>query len=96
MSSHNILTDTYNRTHTYLRISLTERCNLRCSYCKPADGIPLSPKEHIMTIEEIYAITKVFVANGVTKIRFPGGEPLVRKNVSLIIEQQTSLQVNWV
>ncbi len=93
MSSHNILTDTYNRTHTYLRISLTERCNLRCSYCMPADGIPLSPKEQLMTYEEIYAIAKVFVANGVTKIRLTGGEPLVRKDVSLIMEKLASLPV---
>lgn len=93
MSTNNILTDTFNRTHTYLRISLTERCNLRCSYCMPADGIPLSPKEHIMTYEEIYSIAKTFVANGVTKIRLTGGEPLVRKDVSLIMEKLASLPV---
>jgi molybdenum cofactor biosynthesis protein A len=88
-----ILTDTFGREHTYLRISLTERCNLRCTYCMPADGIPLSPKSHIMTYEEIYTIAKEFVANGVTKIRLTGGEPLVRKDVALILEKLATLPV---
>ncbi|WP_073082372.1 GTP 3',8-cyclase MoaA [Winogradskyella jejuensis] len=88
-----ILTDSFGREHNYLRISLTERCNLRCTYCMPADGIALSPKSHIMTYEEIYTIAQKFVANGVTKIRLTGGEPLVRKDVSLIMEQLASLPV---
>lgn len=88
-----ILTDTFGREHTYLRISLTERCNLRCAYCMPAGGIPLSPKSHIMTYEEIFAIAKEFVDNGVTKIRLTGGEPLVRKDVGLIMEQLATLPV---
>jgi len=88
-----ILTDTFGREHTYLRISLTERCNLRCTYCMPADGIPLSPKSHIMTYEEIYTIAKEFVANGVTKIRLTGGEPLVRKDAALIMEKLATLPV---
>ncbi|MCH9659973.1 MAG: GTP 3',8-cyclase MoaA [Bacteroidetes bacterium] len=88
-----ILTDSFGREHSYLRISLTERCNLRCTYCMPADGITLSPKSHIMTYEEIYSIAKEFVANGVTKIRLTGGEPLVRKDVSLIMEKLASLPV---
>ncbi len=89
----NILTDTFGREHTYLRISLTERCNLRCTYCMPADGILLSPKSHIMTYEEIYSIAKEFVAHGVTKIRLTGGEPLVRKDASLIMEKLATLPV---
>lgn len=88
-----ILTDSFGREHNYLRISLTERCNLRCTYCMPADGIQLSPKSHIMTYEEIYTIAKEFVANGVTKIRLTGGEPLVRKDVSLIMEKLATLPV---
>ena len=88
-----ILTDTFGREHTYLRISLTERCNLRCTYCMPVDGIALSPKSHIMTYEEIYTIAKAFVANGVTKIRLTGGEPLVRKDVALIMENLARLPV---
>ncbi|MBQ0734800.1 GTP 3',8-cyclase MoaA [Aquimarina celericrescens] len=88
-----ILTDTFGRKHNYLRISLTERCNLRCTYCMPAEGIQLSPKEHIMTYEEIYTIAKKFVDLGVTKIRLTGGEPLIRKDASLILEKLASLPV---
>lgn len=88
-----ILTDTFGRKHTYLRISLTERCNLRCTYCMPSEGISLSPKSHIMTYEEIYTIAKEFVANGVTKIRLTGGEPLVRKDAALIMEKLSSLPI---
>lgn len=91
--AHNILTDSFGREHNYLRISLTERCNLRCTYCMPADGIQLSPKSHIMTYEEIYRIAHKFVENGVTKIRLTGGEPLVRKDVSLIMEKLSTLPV---
>ncbi|WP_298900478.1 GTP 3',8-cyclase MoaA [uncultured Psychroserpens sp.] len=88
-----ILTDTYNRKHTYLRISLTERCNLRCTYCMPSEGIQLSPKSHIMTFDEIYAIAKSFVDHGVTKIRLTGGEPLIRKDAHIILEKLASLPV---
>lgn len=89
----NILTDSFGREHTYLRISLTERCNLRCTYCMPKEGIQLSPKSEIMTYEEIYKIAKTFVDNGVTKIRLTGGEPLIRKDAALIIEQLATLGV---
>ncbi len=88
-----ILTDTFGRKHSYLRISLTERCNLRCTYCMPADGIQLTPKEHLMTADEIFAIAKTFVSHGVTKIRLTGGEPLVRKDFAEILEKLASLPV---
>ncbi|MEL6810969.1 MAG: GTP 3',8-cyclase MoaA [Bacteroidota bacterium] len=91
--THNILTDAFGREHSYLRISLTERCNLRCTYCMPADGIQLSPKSHIMTYEEIFTIAKVFVDHGVSKIRLTGGEPLVRKDVNRIIKSLAALPV---
>ncbi|MDC8002472.1 GTP 3',8-cyclase MoaA [Aureisphaera galaxeae] len=94
MNEHNnILTDTFGREHTYLRISLTERCNLRCTYCMPAEGIALSPKSHLMTYEEVYTIAKLFVDHGVTKIRLTGGEPLVRKDAPIILEKLASLPV---
>ena len=89
----NILTDSFNREHTYLRISLTELCNLRCTYCMPAEGIQLSPKSHIMDFDEIYTIAKTFVDNGVTKIRLTGGEPLVRKDVEVILKKLATLPV---
>jgi GTP 3',8-cyclase len=89
----NILQDTFGRHHSYLRISLTELCNLRCTYCMPAEGIQLSPKSHIMNFDEIYTIAKTFVDNGVTKIRLTGGEPLVRKDVHIILEKLASLPI---
>lgn len=89
----NILTDSFGRKHSYLRISLTERCNLRCTYCMPEDGVALSPKSHIMNFNEIYTIAKTFVDNGVTKIRLTGGEPLIRKDVNVILEKLATLPV---
>ena len=88
-----ILTDSFKRKHTYLRISLTERCNLRCTYCMPAEGIPLSPKSHMMNFDEIYTIAKTFVDNGVSKIRLTGGEPLIRKDISVVLKKLASLKV---
>lgn len=75
-----LLTDTFGRRHTYLRISLTERCNLRCQYCMPAEGVVLSPRSHILTFEEIERLARLFVSLGIDKIRLTGGEPLVRKH----------------
>lgn len=88
-----ILTDSFGRAHGYLRISLIERCNLRCTYCMPEEGIPLSPKSHLMSYEEIYTIAKTFVNHGVTKIRLTGGEPLIRKDISVIIQKLATLPV---
>jgi len=89
----NILQDKFGRNHAYLRISLVERCNLRCSYCMPKDGVQLSPKSHLMTYEEIYSIAKTFVKHGVTKIRLTGGEPLIRKDIPIILEKLATLPV---
>ncbi|WP_310379190.1 GTP 3',8-cyclase MoaA [Flavobacterium sp.] len=87
-----ILTDDFGRKHNYLRISLIEKCNLRCTYCMPADGILLSPKKDLMTADEIFQIAKTFVANGVDKIRLTGGEPLLRKDFPEIIAKLASLK----
>ena len=88
-----ILTDSFGRQHTYLRLSLTELCNLRCTYCMPAEGVQLVPRSHIMTFEEIYDIAKIFVDHGVTKIRLTGGEPFVRKDVGVVLEKLAKLPV---
>jgi molybdenum cofactor biosynthesis protein A len=88
-----ILTDDFGRKHNYLRISLLEKCNLRCAYCMPADGIALSPKASLMTADEIFAIARTFVENGVDKIRLTGGEPLLRKDFPDIISKLASLDV---
>ena len=89
----NILQDLHGRNHAYLRISLIERCNLRCSYCMPEEGVQLSPKSHLMTYEEIYDIAKIFVKHGVSKIRLTGGEPLIRKDIPVILEKLATLPV---
>lgn len=88
-----ILTDSHGREHAYLRISLIERCNLRCSYCMPEEGVKLSPRSHLMSYEEIYTIAQTFVKHGVTKIRLTGGEPLIRKDIGVILEKLSSLPV---
>ncbi|MBC5837757.1 GTP 3',8-cyclase MoaA [Flavobacterium muglaense] len=77
--------DTHGRGHSYLRISITENCNLRCTYCMPAEGISLTPKAHLMTADEIVTIAQTFVNQGVNKIRLTGGEPLVRKDAKDIM-----------
>jgi len=89
-----ILTDQFGRNHNYLRISLTEKCNLRCSYCMPPEGINLSPQAHLMTANEIYEIAKIFVENGVDKIRLTGGEPLVRKDFLDILKKLSTLNIS--
>ena len=94
MENHkNILLDSHGRDHAYLRISLIERCNLRCTYCMPEEGVALSPKSHLMTYEEIYKIAKTFSDHGVTKIRLTGGEPLIRKDLPVILEKLAILPV---
>lgn len=93
-ASNTILTDGFGRKHNYLRISLLEKCNLRCTYCMPADGIALSPKASLMTAEEIFAIAETFVKNGVDKIRLTGGEPLLRKDFPEIVSKLAALEVS--
>ena len=88
-----LLQDTHQRNHSYLRISITEKCNLRCTYCMPAEGIALTPRPHLMTEDEIVSIAQTFVDLGVTKIRLTGGEPLVRKEAHSIIERLGQLGV---
>ncbi|VEN42651.1 unnamed protein product [Callosobruchus maculatus] len=79
------LADLFGRHHDYLRISLTERCNLRCQYCMPKEGVKLTEKPHLLTTEEIIKIARLFVKEGVSKIRLTGGEPTVRKDLPDII-----------
>ncbi|HMB89605.1 MAG TPA: GTP 3',8-cyclase MoaA [Rhodothermales bacterium] len=76
-----MLADGFGRRHTYLRISLIEQCNLRCHYCMPEDGLEWTPTEQILTQDEIIRLARLFVAEGVTKIRLTGGEPLLRPGV---------------
>ena len=89
----NILTDSFGRKHNYLRISLSEKCNLRCTYCMPKDGVTLTPRPELMTTDELFAIAKIFADNGVNKIRLTGGEPLVRKDFNVLLQKLSTLDV---
>lgn len=80
-----MLIDNYNRIHNYLRISLTDNCNLRCFYCMPEEDYTFTPSSKLMQPDEIEEIARTFVKLGVTKIRLTGGEPLVRKDAAKII-----------
>ncbi|MBP8042604.1 MAG: radical SAM protein [Bacteroidales bacterium] len=79
--------DSYSREINYLRVSVTDRCNLRCKYCMPAEGVSLMRHEDILSFEEITEILKIAVSKGITKVRITGGEPLVRKGIISLIEQ---------
>jgi cyclic pyranopterin phosphate synthase len=85
------LQDHYQRTIDYLRISITDHCNLNCRYCVPFDGRPKLPMSDILSYEEILQIARAAVANGVTKIRITGGEPLMRKNMIGFCRQLSAL-----
>jgi GTP 3',8-cyclase len=78
--------DRYNRHITYLRISVTDRCNLRCVYCMPEKGIKLIPKNEILSLEEIAEVVKVASGLRVKKIRLTGGEPLVRHGIVDLVD----------
>lgn len=78
--------DSYNRRINYLRISVTDRCNLRCTYCMPAEGITLMQHSDILSFEEIAEVVDAAIAHGVDKIRITGGEPLIRKGIVNLVE----------
>ncbi len=84
--------DNYNRKLNYLRISVTDRCNLRCTYCMPEGGVPLLLHKDILTFEEIKAVAEEAVTMGVDKVRITGGEPLVRKGITILIEMLASIK----
>ncbi len=80
-----MIRDEFGRVHTYLRISLTDNCNLRCFYCMPDEEYDFTPASRLMQTEEVEQLARLFVTEGVTKIRLTGGEPLVRKDAAKII-----------
>lgn len=88
-----MIVDSFGRDHNYLRISLTDNCNLRCFYCMPEEDYEFTPASRLMQFNEIEAIAKIFVAQGVNKIRLTGGEPLVRKDADKIILALSKLPV---
>jgi len=88
-----MITDNFNRVHDYLRISLTDNCNLRCFYCMPDENYDFTPASRLMQADEVRALAEIFVAQGVRKIRLTGGEPFVRKDAAKIISSLAELPV---
>lgn len=86
------LIDPYSRTIDYLRLAVTDRCNLRCRYCMPEDGLKLLRHEEILSYEEIMRFLKVCVQAGISKVRLTGGEPLVRKELDYLIGEMAKLR----
>ena len=80
LSRQNILVDNHGRTINYLRLSVTDRCNYRCTYCMP-EKMKFLPKKDLLTFEEMDHLCSLFIARGITNIRLSGGEPLVRKGI---------------
>lgn len=76
------LIDQHGRKINYLRLSVTDRCNLRCTYCMPAGGVELLPRGDVLSFEELLRVAEAAVATGIEKIRVTGGEPLVRKGLA--------------
>lgn len=85
------LLDTFGRIHDNLRISVTDRCNVRCFYCMPEEGVQYMPHAEILTFEEIERFVRVAVSLGVTKLRVTGGEPLVRKGLPVLIRMLSAI-----
>ncbi|QOS79790.1 GTP 3',8-cyclase MoaA [Paenibacillus sp. JNUCC31] len=86
-----ILMDPFGRVHDYLRISVTDRCNLRCVYCMPEEGMQFEPTERILSYEEITSIVKTLAPLGIRKLRLTGGEPLVRKGLDQLIAMLSAI-----
>ena len=83
--------DSYGRTIDYVRIAVTDRCNLRCFYCMPANGMPYEPKAHLLNYEEITRLLAVLGDLGFSKVRFTGGEPFLRKDFMQLLERTSQL-----
>jgi cyclic pyranopterin phosphate synthase len=86
------LIDTFDRVHDNLRISVTDRCNIRCFYCMPEDGVKFQPREEILSFEEIERFVRVAVSLGVRKLRVTGGEPLLRKGLAKLIQRLSGIE----
>ena len=83
--------DSFGRTISYLRVSVTDRCNLRCRYCMPPEGVTLLRHEDIVSFEEIVEVTRAAVEMGITKVRLTGGEPLVRRGILDLVRAMAAI-----
>ena len=81
------LIDSFGRTHNNLRISVTDRCNIRCFYCMPEEDVVFLPRRDVLSFEEIERFVRVAATLGIDKVRLTGGEPLVRRGLPVLIEK---------
>jgi len=86
------LEDSFSRTVRYLRVSLTDRCNYRCTYCMPAEGVDLLPRQDILSFEEIARVVGVFAGMGVRRVRLTGGEPTIRQRVVDLVSMLNGIE----
>src|SRR5450432_2918738 len=91
MSINGSLIDGFGRTHNNLRISVTDRCNIRCFYCMPEDGVQFVDRREILSFEEIERFVRVAVGLGIDKLRLTGGEPLLRKDLPRLVAKLASI-----
>lgn len=87
-----MLIDNHNRVINYLRLAVTDRCNLRCNYCMPSEGIDFAKREDLLTIDELKNVAKTMAAMGIDKIRITGGEPFVRKNLMDLLRYMAKIE----
>ncbi|WP_289039800.1 GTP 3',8-cyclase MoaA [uncultured Zobellia sp.] len=87
-----MLVDNHNRTINYVRLAVTDRCNLRCNYCMPAEGINFAKNDKLFTIDELSRLSEILVSQGVDKIRITGGEPFVRKDLMVLMRHMAQLE----
>ena len=87
-----MLIDNHNREINYLRLAVTDRCNLRCNYCMPAEGINFAKNDALFTIDELTRLSTILVSQGINKLRITGGEPFVRKDLMVLLRHLASLE----
>ncbi|MFX0558331.1 GTP 3',8-cyclase MoaA [Maribacter sp. CXY002] len=87
-----MLIDNHNRTINYLRLAVTDRCNLRCNYCMPSEGINFAENNNLFTIDELCRLSDILVSQGIDKIRITGGEPFVRKDLMVLLRYLADLE----
>jgi GTP 3',8-cyclase len=85
------LVDSFGRVSDYLRLSVTDRCNLRCRYCMPAEGLPWVPREQVLNFEEMVRFVRIAITLGVSRVRITGGEPLLRRDLPTLVEELSGL-----
>ena len=87
-----MLIDNHNREINYLRLAVTDRCNLRCNYCMPAEGINFAKNDALFTIDELSRLSTILVSQGINKLRITGGEPFVRKDLMVLLRHLAGLE----